>query len=86
MRGMRGGRERCWGEKKEERESCEKERVERKEGKDEEGDKVVTDARNDKVSDIVRRNRVEKCLEMFAEIAEKKDDYNKFGVHDGCTN
>ena len=50
----------------------EKERVERKDEKDEEVDKVVTYARNDEVSDIVKRNLVKKCLEMFAEIAEKK--------------
>ena len=39
---------------------------------------------------------VKKCLEMFAEIAEKKDDYEKFheqfgkclqlGIHEGSTN
>merc|ERR1712135_149031 len=41
-------------------------------------------------------NLVKKCLEMFAEIAEKKDDYNKFyeqfgkclklGIHEDSTN
>merc|ERR1719487_1728365 len=41
-------------------------------------------------------SRVKKCLEMFAEIAEKKDDYKKFyeqfgkclklGVHEDSTN
>ena len=42
------------------------------------------------------KNLVQKCLEMFAEIAEKKDDYNQFyeqfgkclklGVHEDPTN
>ena len=27
---------------------------------------------------VIKKNLVEKCLEMFAEIAEKKDDYQKF--------
>merc|ERR1711899_613527 len=44
----------------------------------------------------VKKNLVKKCLEMFAEIAEKKDDYKKFyeqfgkclklGVHEDSTN
>ena len=37
----------------------------------------MTDAWNDKVSDIVTRNIVKKGLEMFAEIAEKKDDHKR---------
>jgi len=27
---------------------------------------------------VIKKNLVKKCLEMFAEIAEKKDDYKKF--------
>ena len=27
---------------------------------------------------VIKKNLVKECLEMFAEIAEKKDDYNKF--------
>merc|ERR1711913_227158 len=44
----------------------------------------------------IKKNLVKKCLEMFAEIAEKKDDYKKFyeqfgkclklGVHEDSTN
>merc|ERR1739838_1036384 len=44
----------------------------------------------------VQKNLVKKCLEMFAEIAEKKDDYKKFyeqfskniklGIHEDSTN
>ena len=43
---------------------------------------------------LIKKNWVVKCLEMFAEIAEKKDDYMKFweqfgkcikpGVHEDC--
>merc|ERR1711974_461089 len=45
---------------------------------------------------LQQKNLVKKCLEMFAEIAEKKDDYKKFyeqfgkclklGVHEDSTN
>merc|ERR1712073_19395 len=45
---------------------------------------------------VIKKNLVKKCLEMFAEIAEKKDDYKKFyeqfgkclklGVHEDPTN
>merc|ERR1712031_2753 len=45
---------------------------------------------------VIKKNLVKKCLEMFAEIAEKKDDYKKFyeqfgkclklGVHEDSTN
>merc|ERR1712002_1153416 len=45
---------------------------------------------------VIKKNLVKKCLEMFAEIAEKKDDYKKFyeqfgkclklGVHEDWTN
>merc|ERR1712070_530769 len=31
-----------------------------------------------KVLRVIKKNLVKKCLEMFAEIAEKKDDYKKF--------
>merc|ERR1712203_840384 len=44
---------------------------------------------------VIKKNLVKKCLEMFAEIAEKKDDYKKFyeqfgkclklGVHEDST-
>merc|ERR1712136_618436 len=44
----------------------------------------------------IKKNLVKKCLEMFAEIAEKKDDYKKFyeqfgkclklGIHEDSTN
>merc|ERR1719293_647081 len=49
-----------------------------------------------KILRVIKKNLVKKCLEMFAEIAEKKDDYNKFyeqfgkclklGVHEDSTN
>merc|ERR1712038_1005813 len=31
-----------------------------------------------KILQVIKKNLVKKCLEMFAEIAEKKDDYKKF--------
>merc|ERR1712025_590824 len=31
-----------------------------------------------KILKVIKKNLVKKCLEMFAEIAEKKDDYKKF--------
>merc|ERR1712222_40052 len=49
-----------------------------------------------KILRVIKKNLVKKCLEMFAEIAEKKDDYKKFyeqfgkcmklGVHEDTTN
>merc|ERR1712137_554047 len=49
-----------------------------------------------KILRVIKKNLVKKCLEMFAEIAEKKDDYLKFyeqygknlklGVHEDSTN
>merc|ERR1712141_560867 len=49
-----------------------------------------------KILRVIKKNFVKKCLEMFAEIAEKKDDYKKFyeqfgkclklGVHEDSTN
>ena len=32
-----------------------------------------------KILRVIKKNLVKKCLEMFAEIAEKKDDYKTFG-------
>merc|ERR1711939_1188889 len=34
-----------------------------------------------KILRVIKKNLVKKCLEMFAEIAEKKDDYKKFNEH-----
>merc|ERR1712071_142805 len=49
-----------------------------------------------KILRVIKKNLVKKCLEMFAEISEKKDDYKKFyeqfgkclklGVHEDSTN
>merc|ERR1711992_449292 len=49
-----------------------------------------------KILRVIKKNLMKKCLEMFAEIAEKKDDYKKFyeqfgkcmklGVHEDSTN
>merc|ERR1719301_520900 len=49
-----------------------------------------------KILRVIKKNLVKKCLEMFTEIAEKKDDYKKFyeafnknlklGVHKDSTN
>lgn len=49
-----------------------------------------------KILRVIKKNLVKKCLEMFAELAEKKDDYVKFyeqygknlklGVHEDSTN
>merc|ERR1712190_23368 len=49
-----------------------------------------------KILRVIKKNLVKKCLEMFAEIAERKDDYKKFyeqfgkclklGVHEDSTN
>merc|ERR1712193_105584 len=48
-----------------------------------------------KILRVIKKNLVKKCLEMFAEIAEKKDDYKKFyeqfgkclklGIHEEST-
>jgi molecular chaperone HtpG len=49
-----------------------------------------------KILRVIKKNLIKKCLEMFAEIAEKADDYTKFyeqfgknlklGVHEDSTN
>merc|ERR1711869_54864 len=49
-----------------------------------------------KILRVMKKNLVKKCLEMFAEISEKKDDYKKFyeqfskniklGIHEDSTN
>merc|ERR1712078_95611 len=49
-----------------------------------------------KILRVIKKNLVKKCLEMFAEIAEKKDDYKRFyeqfsknlklGIHEDSTN
>merc|ERR1712057_46164 len=49
-----------------------------------------------KILRVIKKNLVKKCLEMFAEIAEKKDDYKKIyeqfskniklGIHEDSTN
>ena len=49
-----------------------------------------------KILRVIKKNFVKKCLEMFQEIGEKKDDYKKFyeqfvkclklGIHEDSTN
>merc|ERR1712057_6230 len=49
-----------------------------------------------KILRVIKKNLVKKCLEMFTEITEKKDDYKKFyeqfgkniklGIHEDSTN
>merc|ERR1719299_221456 len=49
-----------------------------------------------KILRVIKKNLVKKCLEMFTEIGEKKDDYKKFyeqfsknlklGIHEDSTN
>merc|ERR1712129_535989 len=45
-----------------------------------------------KILRVIKKNLVKKCLEMFSEISEKKDDYKQFskniklGIHEDSTN
>eukprot|EP00972_Heterocapsa_arctica_P076284 11254712-Heterocapsa_arctica.AAC.1 len=39
---------------------------------------VLTTSEYDWSASMIKQNPEKKCLEMFAEIADKKEDYNKF--------
>merc|ERR1711971_499526 len=83
-------------EKSKEKEGTDSEDEEEKkeeEGKD--GEPKIEEVDEEKEQEE-KKNLIKKCLEMFAEIAEKKDDYKKFyeqfakciklGVHEDSTN